>query len=177
MGNACKDILFTHTHTHTHTVPDWAKTTLSSNTSTDLHRRYPVTAKWLVYIPPGLTSRKILHSAQHGVFVCFVWISEKTAIISLYNINWLVFITETECLLRGMDWIFIYIYIIYIYIKGWATGLVINRLVSYAQIFCVVWHFYCIHSCIFVHTLVILNKLHFVRCIDVLVLAFQTLSF
>ena len=24
----------------------------------------------------------------------FVWISEQTAIISLYNINWLVFITE-----------------------------------------------------------------------------------
>ena len=31
------------------------------------------------------------------VFMCFVWISEQTAIISLYNINWLVFITETEC--------------------------------------------------------------------------------
>ena len=30
----------------------------------------------------------------HSVFLCFVWISEKTAIISLYNINWLVFITE-----------------------------------------------------------------------------------
>ena len=30
-------------------------------------------------------------------FMCFVWISEQTAIISLYNINWLVFITETEC--------------------------------------------------------------------------------
>jgi len=29
--------------------------------------------------------------------MCFVWISEQTAIISLYNINWLVFITETEC--------------------------------------------------------------------------------
>ena len=28
--------------------------------------------------------------------MCFVWISEQTAIISLYNINWLVFITETE---------------------------------------------------------------------------------
>jgi hypothetical protein len=27
----------------------------------------------------------------------FVWISEQTAIISLYSINWLVFITETEC--------------------------------------------------------------------------------
>ena len=28
--------------------------------------------------------------------MCFVWISEQTAIISPYNINWLVFITETE---------------------------------------------------------------------------------
>jgi hypothetical protein len=33
----------------------------------------------------------------HSVFMCFVWISEQTAIISLYNINWLVFITEPEC--------------------------------------------------------------------------------
>ena len=32
----------------------------------------------------------------HNVFMCFVWISEQTAIISLYSINWLVFITETE---------------------------------------------------------------------------------
>jgi hypothetical protein len=29
--------------------------------------------------------------------MCFVWISEQTAIISLYSINRLVFITETEC--------------------------------------------------------------------------------
>jgi len=39
----------------------------------------------------------------HSVFMCFVWISEQTAIISLYNINWLVFISvywavRTECL-------------------------------------------------------------------------------
>ena len=33
----------------------------------------------------------------HSVFMCFVWISEQTAIISLYNINWLDFITEREC--------------------------------------------------------------------------------
>ena len=33
----------------------------------------------------------------HSVFMCFVWIWEQTAIISLYNINLLVFITETEC--------------------------------------------------------------------------------
>jgi hypothetical protein len=39
--------------------------------------------------------------------MCFVWISEQTAIMSLYSINWLVCITETECLLRGTDKIFI----------------------------------------------------------------------
>ena len=33
----------------------------------------------------------------HSVFMCFVWICEQTAIISLYSIDWLVFITETEC--------------------------------------------------------------------------------
>ena len=29
-----------------------------------------------------------------AVLMCFVWISEQTAIISLYSINWLVFVTE-----------------------------------------------------------------------------------
>ena len=45
------------------------------------------------------TARYVLHSTfcPHSVFMCFVWICEKTAIISLYNIDWLVFITETEC--------------------------------------------------------------------------------
>jgi hypothetical protein len=33
----------------------------------------------------------------HSVFMCFVWIWEQTAIISIYSINWLVCITETEC--------------------------------------------------------------------------------
>ena len=33
----------------------------------------------------------------HSVFMCFVWIWEQTAIISLYSINWLVCITETAC--------------------------------------------------------------------------------
>jgi hypothetical protein len=33
----------------------------------------------------------------HSAFMCFVWIWEQTAIISLYSINWLVFITETGC--------------------------------------------------------------------------------
>jgi hypothetical protein len=43
----------------------------------------------------------------HGVFMCFVWIWEQTAIISLYNINWLVFKTETGRLLCGTDYIFL----------------------------------------------------------------------
>ena len=33
----------------------------------------------------------------HSVFMCFMWISEQTAIISLYSTDWLVFITETQC--------------------------------------------------------------------------------
>jgi hypothetical protein len=37
---------------------------------------------------------KIPRSA-HTVFLCFMWISEHTAIISLCSINWLVFITLT----------------------------------------------------------------------------------
>jgi len=45
------------------------------------------------------TVRYVLHSTfcPHSIFMCFVWIREQTAIISLYSIDWLVFITETEC--------------------------------------------------------------------------------
>ena len=51
----------------------------------------------------------------HSVFMCFVWIWEQTAIISLYSINWLVCITETECvLLRGRA---VYIHIIQFYLS------------------------------------------------------------
>jgi hypothetical protein len=37
------------------------------------------------------------YAAQNVVYLasmCFVWFSEQTAITSLYNINWLVFVTE-----------------------------------------------------------------------------------
>jgi hypothetical protein len=46
------------------------------------------------------TTRTIFSNSTfcpHNVFICFVWIWEQTAIISLYSIDWLVFITETEC--------------------------------------------------------------------------------
>ena len=45
------------------------------------------------------TARYVLHATfcPHSVFMCFMWIWEQTANISLYSIDWLVFITETEC--------------------------------------------------------------------------------
>jgi hypothetical protein len=46
----------------------------------------------------------ILRSA-HTVYLCFVWIWEQTAIISLYSIDWLVSITDGVCLLRGTFYI------------------------------------------------------------------------
>jgi len=45
----------------------------------------------------------------HSVFMCFVWISEQTTIISLYNINWPVFITETECVYCAIRTGYLYI--------------------------------------------------------------------
>jgi hypothetical protein len=51
------------------------------------------------------TARYVLHSTfcPHSVFMCFVWIWEQTAIISLYSIDCLVFITETNCLLTTTE--------------------------------------------------------------------------
>jgi len=54
------------------------------------------TAQWSLYVPHSLTFNNSTF-CPHSVFMCFVWITEQTAIISLYNINWLVCITETEC--------------------------------------------------------------------------------
>ena len=53
------------------------------------------TAQWSLYVPPGVTHTNSTF-CPNSVFMCFVWISEQTAIISLYSINWLVFITETD---------------------------------------------------------------------------------
>ena len=50
-------------------------------------------AHWSLNVPPDLTLNKSTF-CPHTVFMCFMRISEQTAIISLYSINWLVFITE-----------------------------------------------------------------------------------
>jgi len=60
---------------------------------------------WLVFI----TETECVYCAvrstfcPHTVFMCFVWIWEQTAIISLYSINWLVgfYNWDGVCLLRG----------------------------------------------------------------------------
>ena len=46
-------------------------------------------------VPPGLTI-KIDAFCLQNKFMYILCISEQTAIISLYSINWLVFITETD---------------------------------------------------------------------------------
>jgi hypothetical protein len=60
--------------------------------------------KDLLYVPPDLTFRNSVFCSQYSYL--FEWISEQTAIISLYSINLFVSITEAECLLRGTNWVF-----------------------------------------------------------------------
>jgi len=54
----------------------------------------PSVAKY--YYVAGLTM-KSSRFCPHSVFVCFVRIWEQTAITSLYSTNWLVCVTEPEC--------------------------------------------------------------------------------
>jgi hypothetical protein len=61
-----------------------------------LRRFEPFNTQWSLFALPGVTFTNFTF-CPHSVFVCFVWIWEQTAIISLYSINWLLFITETEC--------------------------------------------------------------------------------
>jgi len=61
-----------------------------------LQKYYLFTAQWSLYVQPDLTFTNSTF-CPHSLFMCFVWILEQTAIISLYSINWLVFITESEC--------------------------------------------------------------------------------
>ena len=50
-------------------------------------RRFePFKIQWLVRVPQGLTFKNTT-ICPNNVTMCFLWISEQTAIISLYNIN------------------------------------------------------------------------------------------
>jgi hypothetical protein len=54
-----------------------------------------IKAQWSLYVPLGLTF-KISTFCPYSLFMSSVWISKQTAIIFLYRINWMVFVTETE---------------------------------------------------------------------------------
>jgi hypothetical protein len=71
---------------------NWWKTIIVTLQQID----YLTFSSYFMYVQSGLTLTNSTF-CPHSVFMCFVWIWEQTAIISLYSINWLVFITETEC--------------------------------------------------------------------------------
>jgi len=84
------------------------------------------------------TARYVLHSTfcPHSVFMCFVWVWEQTATVSLYSIDWLVFITETEsvyCAVRSTFYVLptecIYVFCVdlrtnsdYFTVQHWLAG-------------------------------------------------------
>jgi len=56
-------------------------------------------------IPPRFRFKSTTFRPRCG-YVCFVWISEQIAIISLQFVNSALFTTEAECLLRGTNYMF-----------------------------------------------------------------------
>jgi hypothetical protein len=71
------------------------------------------TARYGLYIPPCLTFTNSTF-CPHSVFMCFVWISEQTAIICLYSINWLVFITHSVMIRLRTDQMCTYLFVHYV---------------------------------------------------------------
>jgi hypothetical protein len=69
--------------------------------------------------------------------MCFVRISEQTAIISLYNINWLVFITEKECVYCAVRTERLYIKQIRFAFKGLSKNTTFKS-VSYYELYTIV---------------------------------------
>ena len=78
-----------------------------------------------LYIRPGVTLNNST-SCPHSVFMCCVWISEQTTIISLYNINWLVFITETECVYCAVRTGYLYIVQVMCFVWIWEQTAIIS---------------------------------------------------
>ena len=50
-----------------------------------LNCSYSTKAQWLLHVLPGLTFTNFMF-CPHSIFMCFLWISEQTAVISLYSI-------------------------------------------------------------------------------------------
>jgi hypothetical protein len=72
----------------------------------DVVHRPCLTLSSLLYVRPGLTLRNSTF-CPHNVYMCFLWISERTEIISLHNSNRFIFYNrDGACLLRDTIWMF-----------------------------------------------------------------------
>ena len=58
--------------------------------------------------------------------MCFIWIWEQTAIISLYNINWLVFVNETECVYCAVRTVYLNVIWVMCFIWIWEQTAIIS---------------------------------------------------
>jgi hypothetical protein len=44
----------------------------------------------------------------HSAFVCFIWFAQKIMIISLNNMNWLVFVMDVDCVVCKVPTVFLH---------------------------------------------------------------------
>jgi len=65
----------------------------------------PIVSRVVITRTTNLTFRNSTF-CPHSVFMRFAWIWEQTAIISLYSVKWLLFITETGCVYCVVEGIF-----------------------------------------------------------------------
>jgi len=68
--------------------------------------------------------------------MCFLWIWEQTEIISLYNIHWLIFITETECVYCAVRTGSLYIIQVMCFVWIWEQTAIIS-LYSISWLVCI----------------------------------------
>ena len=93
-GSECQ--LFLSSHSCCHGYGPAVAATQNSGVSITITAALPTLYSPVITICTASLTFSNSTFCPHSVFMCFVWISEQTAIISLYNINWLVCITEKD---------------------------------------------------------------------------------
>jgi hypothetical protein len=63
---------------------------------------------------------------SHSLFTCFIWISEQTAVISLYSVNWLDFIAETMSVYCAVRAEYLYIIQVMCFVWIWEQTAIIS---------------------------------------------------
>ena len=77
---------------------------LSDNTAAKIQFSLfrPLNTTW--YFTCHQAAHAEIPRSSHTVYQWFLWISELKAIVSIYSINWLVFITQMECVYCWSKW-------------------------------------------------------------------------